>query len=178
MNNRVYKIYKQQVIDNKHRWTGHQLLEIEKIYNNIDESFHCDHVINLSGLDLQILPNFSWISCYSFHCNQNYLKSLKGCPAKVYNNFSCVDNYLESLEYSPRRIPANFTCHRNPLLTLEGGPLFVGDDYTCPSPQFLEGLPKGAPKYIGGDLYVVANRHRAFELRIKKPKSVKGRFFA
>jgi hypothetical protein len=83
MNDRVYRIYREQVLGNKHQWTDKQLKKIESAYESIDENFYIGSLY-LSEGDFTILPNFSWVTCDYFTCGLNSrLQSLVGCPRKA-----------------------------------------------------------------------------------------------
>lgn len=56
----------------------------------------------------------------SFECQNNNLKSLKGCPIKVGKYFNCAENQLTSLEYGPKIVDGYYYCYNNKILNLKG----------------------------------------------------------
>ena len=115
MNNKVYQIYKEQVLGNKHQWTDKQLRKIEFIYTQIDENFFIDQM-DVSVMDIVALPNFSWVGCNYFFCNKNpNLKSLKGLPKVKTHMGIARTNIDDYMKYLPARLesiwlPPTFDC--------------------------------------------------------------------
>lgn len=128
----------------------------------------------------------------SFYFSENNLKSLKGCPEFVGEDFECYDSQLESLKGGPKevqghyhvssnklttlngapeRVGKNFTCRNNRLSSLEGSPAFVGGNFEC-SCNGIRSL-EGAPDYIGKSFKCVENPLES----LKGLPSYVGRFF-
>ena len=80
--------------------------------------------LSFSGLG-EIKVRFRNVSG-SFHCYDNGLTSLLGCPVSVGRHFSCHDNRLKTLEYCPVEVVGDFFCNANRLTSLEGCPEYVG----------------------------------------------------
>lgn len=82
------------------------------------------------GMGLDYLPfNLDEVTGY-FHCFNNKLKSLLGCPKKVGGSFSCEANInLESLYGGPEYVGAGFNVKDCNLKSLWFSPNFVGGDF-------------------------------------------------
>jgi len=55
-----------------------------------------------------------------FHCNNNSLKSLKGCPEKTGGSFFASHNNLKDLIGGPTDVQGSYGVSNNQLITLEG----------------------------------------------------------
>jgi hypothetical protein len=84
-----------------------------------------------------------------FYCNENNLKSLKGCPKKVNDGFSCNRNFLRSLKYAPKIVLGEYYCGGNNISSLKGVPLIINGYFEC-SYNKLKTLKNG-PKEVIGD---------------------------
>lgn len=62
-----------------------------------------------------------------FHCENNYLETLYGCPSAVLGDFWCYHNELKSLEYGPSIVNETYICDNNYLVNLLGAPKIVGE---------------------------------------------------
>ena len=95
-----------------------------KIYdlNNLPNNFVFEANLNLSGLDLQELPDLSRVVVLGdFDCSDNELLSLQGAPHLfVGGSFNCSANLLYSLSGAPKYVCGNFDCSENMLQNLEG----------------------------------------------------------
>ena len=131
--------------------------------------------INLSGMGLTELPDLSSVEVELFDCSNNKLKSLKGSPKVVHDDFKCHHNLLESFECTTKKA-GQFYCYDNRAKSLEGMPqdvchIICGDRYL----QSLKGAPakikgvlrcrdaaitnlEGAPQEIGGNLELKNNQ--------------------
>ena len=121
-----------------------------------------DNSINLSGIDLKKLPDFS--NCVvngNFDCSFNQLTSLEGAPKEVDGSFYCSSNQLTSLEGAPQEVGGYFYCSNNQLTNLKGAPKEVGGKFDC-SYNKLTTL-EGAPKEVGGDFYCYDNQLTSLE---------------
>ena len=110
--------------------------------------------VNLANLHLTELFDLSDVEVTGFfHCNNNYLTSLKGAPKTVVN-FYCENNNLTSLEGAPSRVDGNFTCGNNRLTNLKYSPLLIRGYLDCGETPLtsLEGIPK----IIGTGFYISA----------------------
>jgi len=68
----------------------------------------------------------------SFRCNDNCLRSLRGCPEYIDGNFYCHNNFLKSLKYGPVHVSKHFDCRGNSSIKLlKYYPLYVGKDFRC-----------------------------------------------
>jgi len=107
----------------------------------------------------------------SFHCNNNELKNLEGCPSMVKGNFSCDGNYLASLEHCPKEVGGYFSCDYNKLETLRHVPAIINGDFYC-NENSLRNL-EYCPKSIDGGFYCTSNPIDNLEFC---PSTVKGGF--
>lgn len=48
-----------------------------------------------------------------FAISSGKLKTLRGCPRIVYDNFWCEHNNLTTLDYCPKEVRGSFICHHN-----------------------------------------------------------------
>ena len=99
------------------------------------------------GLSGGLPVSFSEVSG-NFHCGNNELTTLFGCPESVMGNFFCHYNKLINLEFCPKMVGGNFTCHYNELTSLVGCPEEVGD-FRCDNNGLLD--MDGCPKVVRGD---------------------------
>lgn len=77
--------------------------------------------LDLSAMDLEVLPDLTSIKVNGFfYCNNNKLKSLKGCPQEV-GGFDCAGNDIESLMYGPAKA-SYYCCSLNNLKSLKWAP--------------------------------------------------------
>jgi hypothetical protein len=135
-------------------------------------SFDEKGVVNVKG-DCESISKIPRIPVHfgevtgSFNCGGAGLKSLKGCPHTVGQDFICYDNELTSLEGGPNKVIAAyicnnnklsnligaaraahyFSCKNNLLTSLIGGPDIVGGQFDCsenPTLTSLEGAPSKA----------------------------------
>jgi len=107
-----------------------------------------------------------------FYCHMNHLTNLEYGPEKVKNSYGCSDNKLKSLKGSPAKLLGSFTCNDNKLTTLEGGPLFVGKNFYC-NRNGLEYI-KGAPLIVGGNFHINDNKREFTKEEIQLEIDVKG----
>ena len=129
--------------------------EIEKVCRNIgiynysinNGLVNVDGDVELELLGLREIPVRFGDVGGNFHCNQNKLTSLEGCPKSVLGTFDCSINQLSSLEGCPETIGGDFYCYSNWLTDLVGGAVEVGADFMC-SHNELTSL-KGCPKIVG-----------------------------
>ena len=103
---------------------------------NDDLTIDVKGCVDLKGYPEEELPEyiqFRTISDYFKIRNCPKLKSLKGCPQKVYNAFYCYNcENLESLKYCPQRINGYFDCSGcSKLKSLDGGPQYIGAHFYC-----------------------------------------------
>ena len=120
---------------------------------NDDLTIDVKGCVDLKGYPEEELPEyiqFRTISDYFKIRNCPKLKSLKGCPQKVYNAFYCYNcENLESLKYCPQRINGYFDCSGcSKLKSLDGGPQYIGAQFNCDKCNNLTSL-KGAPQEVG-----------------------------
>lgn len=127
-----------------------------------------------------------------YECRNNPLKSLKGAPAHVLEDFVCTgcklptleggptqvdgsyyayDNELVNLKGSPAIVGKSFAVGRNQLVSIEDGPQQVGEDYSCQDNK-LTSL-KGAPATVTG----FSCEDNPLESYAHAPVSCKGNFW-
>ena len=74
-----------------------------------------DGGVTMGFLNLTEIPvKFGSVSSY-FHCYNNQLTSLEGCPTSVGEGFYCYNNQLTSLEFAPTSVGGEFYCSNNQL---------------------------------------------------------------
>jgi len=149
----------------KYKWNTNDCRDLNGIFLSINNEIYAikdlidgkiklpnviDNSIDLSGIDLKKLPDFS--NCVvngNFNCSNNQLTSLEGAPQKVVGYFDCSGNQLTSLKGAPYEVGGLFNCSGNQLTSLEGAPKEVGGLFNCSGNQLtsLDGRPK-ASKYV------------------------------
>lgn len=82
--------------------------------------------------------------------NNNFLKSLEGCPKEIGGSLDVSECNLSSLKGCSIKVDKNFDCSTNQLVSLEGGPSFVGGYYDCGNNLItsLEGIASNKMKWI------------------------------
>jgi len=144
--------------------------ESDLIWNEQAQGYDSNTNINISGLNLSIIPIQFNIVKGDFDCSYNKLKSLKGCPKKVGGGFYCEYNKLTSLKGCPE-IEKSFDCSNNQLISLEECPEKVGESFYCAYNK-LTSL-KGCPEEIKGNF----NCSNNYLTSLKEcPKIIKKRF--
>jgi hypothetical protein len=157
-----------------------------------------DNTIILANSNIKQFPefiNFSYING-GFHCENNDLTSLRGCPKLVQGSFFCSANYLkssgliggpkevegsygasncelESLEGIAQKIQESIYLENNRLTSLEFIPKETGNLYIQNNPiQTLMHFPKK----IYGDVHITRSKILN-ELAVSKICSVSGKVF-
>jgi hypothetical protein len=99
---------------------------------NSDNSVDVDGNVNFLGKELESIPlNFNIVNGH-FHCSNNNLTSLKGCPVRVGNEFYCNYNRLTSLQYSPQYVESgNFSCGMNKIESLQYCTELIRSNFYC-----------------------------------------------
>ncbi|MCQ2575077.1 MAG: hypothetical protein MJ156_03175 [Alphaproteobacteria bacterium] len=98
----------------------------------LPKGFIVDGNINISGLGLYSLPDFSMVTVKgNFDCSDNNICSLAGAPRNIYGDFICANNKLKNLQYGPRYVSGNYDCHKNKLVCLIGAPGVIGGGFNC-----------------------------------------------
>ena len=96
---------------------------------NEDSTIDVDGDVNISKLNLKIIPIGFRKVTGTFRCDDNLLESLCGCPIEVGHDFSCINNNLITLIGCPTKIGNNFFCHYNKLTSLLGAPDIVSGNF-------------------------------------------------
>ena len=109
-----------------------------------------------SSLNLKSLKGAPTEVGENFYCAWNDLTSLEGAPQKVGGYFNCSENNLTSLEGAPQEINKRFDCSDNQLTSLKGAPQKVGGIFDC-SRNKLTSL-EGAPQEVGKDFHCSSNQ--------------------
>lgn len=91
-----------------------------------------------------------------FSCSYCELITLKGCPNRVKGSFHCQRNFLTTLKYFPQHIEADIDCSGNNLTTLKGIPEVINGKFCCSFNQ-LTNLIEG-PKIVKGDFDCSGNK--------------------
>ena len=84
--------------------------------------------LDLRDMNLTKLPDIlKYINVVggNFHCGNNNLISLEGCPKSVGRSFWCDNNQLTSLKSCPKYIGSDFTFSGN-IKNLDHWPEFIG----------------------------------------------------
>lgn len=90
-----------------------------------------------------------------FNCSYNALKSLKGCPNKVFDSFDCKGNELKTLKGGPKEVFGFYNCSENELVSLEGAPKKINSIFVCEDNN-LRTL-KGSLEWVEEDLFCFNN---------------------
>jgi len=98
---------------------------------NEDGTYTNLETVNFAHLKLESFPISFKESHGDFHCNNNKLTSLKGCPEIVYGDFNCFRNKLTSLEFCPKIITGTFLCYRNSITNWDYFPEEIGKGFYC-----------------------------------------------
>lgn len=107
---------------------------------------------------------------HSFYCNNLGLKTLEGCPEKVFGVFSCAENNLTSLKGCPKTVGSFFECYNNDIYSFEG----ISESYfyflncdgnpideiyaLCPTKDFIEMIEE----------YQAINEYKIIEIRLRQ----------
>jgi hypothetical protein len=152
-----------------------------------DLTVDIDGAIDLSNLQLTMIPCQFGIVNGSFSCANNQLTSLFGAPHKISGHFFCQKNKLTSLEYCPSVIPGNFDCSFNQLSSLKNGPkelieegsYLIFGDYSCSNNPITElsDLPEKLNNFyckntlitsLKNSPHLVENYHAESNLQLKE----------
>ena len=107
-----------------------------------------DGNVNISDINLKLIPvQFGKVNG-NFSCSDNQLKSLEGCPKYVGENFYCGDNQLTSLEGCPKSVGGDFDCNNNQLKDFKGCPEYIEGYFSCSSNQLKDFKGLNKFKYI------------------------------
>ena len=91
---------------------------VEKYTINSDLTVDVDGSVDLDNERLKFLPvQFGKINGY-FFCEDNKLKSLKGCPIEIKGEFSCSKNEIYNLEGYPKNIGSIVFFEKTPISKL------------------------------------------------------------
>lgn len=102
-----------------------------KNFKIVDGLVNVDDNVYLNNRRLTKLPiKFGEVSG-EFHCSNNRLISLDGCPKRVGEIFNCDYNELTSLKGGPNWVGGDFSCDSNSLTNLKGFPEKVGGNFWC-----------------------------------------------
>jgi hypothetical protein len=108
-----------------------KMLKEQGCYQNSDGTWSSTGDVDLSSMNLKVIPvQFKEIKG-DFRLYLNSLLSLVGCPEKVGGHFWCGASLLTSLEGCPKVIGGDFKCSDNLLTSLEGCPEKVGGWFDC-----------------------------------------------
>lgn len=112
---------------------------------NKDLSIDVRGIVNLSHSNLYRLPlRFNKVTG-DFHCHQNKLTTLEGCPKVITGNFTCSSNHLTSLKHGPVKVGRHYGCNNNLLTSLEHCPEVINGFFDCEDNKLvnLDFKPKG-----------------------------------
>jgi hypothetical protein len=151
-----------------------QFCEEHKIYHyeiDGDGRINTSYSVNLSNMNLDIIPfkfgivngNFDIsgnnltdlegcpdvVSGY-FSAANNKLTSLKGCPSEIGNELYLYQNNLTNLEHSPKKINSSIYLRENKLTSLKGCARKINGDFIIYNNKLLTSLKYG-PQYINGE---------------------------
>ena len=129
--------------------------DIRNFIINQDGTISTRSHVDLSNRNFSKLPlNFNRVNGF-FDCENNHLKSLKGCPEYVDGYFDCSFNKLTSLKNCPIRINGSFWASHNELTSLKGGPQFIAGNYYCTHNNLID--VKGFPENFSGKVFIYPN---------------------
>jgi hypothetical protein len=82
---------------------------------NDDMTIDVNGYVHLDGKNLSSFPEYIKFNYVAggFHCHNNQLTSLEGCPSHVGVGFYCHNNQLTSLEGCPSSVAGGFYCFNN-----------------------------------------------------------------
>ena len=154
-------------------WRSLSLEDMNEILKDLPKGYMIDGNVDLYGMDLIELPDFSEIKVRGdFSCHYNKLTALKGAPSEVGGNFECNDNKLKDLVGAPQDIVGDFDAFGNQLETLNGGPKKVKGAFNVHNNHLVN--LKGAPEIVGKYFWCSNNRLETLE---GAPLRVEGSFF-
>lgn len=113
---------------------------------NEDGSVDVNGDVEIEEWEIEKLPLRFRNITGGFWINDNKLKSLKGCPKTVDEDFSCAGNFLVSLVGGPESVGGDFYCNDGKLRSLEGSPRRIGGDFHCDNNRIVDF--KGVPELI------------------------------
>ena len=99
-----------------------------KMYDVFDlpKNFVANHTINLSGMDLNKLPDMSTVTIYGdFWCSTNNLFDAVGAPGVVYGHCKFSGNPLQSLRGFPRFVSGKIYLSRTQLTPKSFVPMYM-----------------------------------------------------
>lgn len=140
-----------------------------------DKTIDCVGTINLSGiLEENKFPEYIKFNVVhgGFHCDDNSLISLEGCPNIVTGSFVCRNNKLKNLIGGPKSVKEGYSASNNKLTSLEGIPEIIEGSLWL-SGNELKSL-KYCPYVINGDLNIQLNPIETLDYF---PKKIKGNFY-
>lgn len=129
-------------------------VKVDLSYNNLKDltGFNCDIFDGKIKIFVRFNDLDSLEGCpervYNFVCSNCNLKTLKGAPKVVDEDFCCNENQLITLEGAPEIVKGDFSCCNNNLISLEGGPRIVVRNYDC-SENNVD-ITKALPDAVGG----------------------------
>lgn len=151
--------------DEAELWVKTKLFSWNQLFNpdnffkvNDDLSITVFEDIQIQDKSLKTIPTQLHIKTSgSFHCENNYLSSLIGCPSKNVTTFDCSNNHLTSLQYSPKEVDEVFNCSDNKsLYTLRYCPQKIKNDFDFASCNIVSLIY--LPEYVGGYIFGGANK--------------------
>jgi hypothetical protein len=145
-----------------------------KTKNLIGLKIDCQHDTDGTTFERLITdktPQESWFG--DFICTRKDLRSLKGAPKTVSEQFHCYNNKLTTLEDGPTEVGTNFECDNNKLTSLKGAPSKIGGHFMGFNNRLtsLEGIHK-IIKEVNGRLDFSNNRIKSHVLGVLLIKGV------
>ncbi len=121
---------------NNHQYLLQELIKKDNLelnyFEKLKDQGNCYFInvkgkVNLFQRYLQEIPFQFYHVEKNFECDENQLKTLRGCPQYVGGDFICNDNKLISLEGCPEYIQGYFNCSANKIKTLTYFPKVIHD---------------------------------------------------
>mgnify|MGYP000334970280 FL=1 len=138
--------------------------KIENYIINPDGSIDVKGDVFFSFKGLTKLPlKFNSVSG-SFHCANNELTSLEGCPNYISDNFRCDNNNLTSFDGFPKYVGGYINCGSNLLTNLDGCPDYITAIYYNPITPII---------YLFDDIKIYLNYQETYNFLRKDCKIVK-----
>jgi len=117
-------------------WLRNKYLSNFEIQDDLSVNIHGS--VDLFQRGLEIIPvQFGRVNGH-FSVGMNRLKSLKGCPVSC-GSFNCTSNQLKTLKFGPKKVDGSFSCSNNQLTTFEGWPEEI-DGYCSTSNNIVDEL--------------------------------------
>ncbi len=148
--------------------------KLENTTINPDGTMNVVGDINLSHMDLTVLPvRFGRIEG-NFKCAYNKLTTLDGTPKEVTGTFNVSFNQIRSLVDGPETVGGNYMCNGNKLTSLKGAPKEV-KNFLCQYNNLT--TLKFSPEIVKGDFNCEHNNVKFTKEDVEKVSDVTGAIY-